>query len=184
VEQHGGARLAVEWEIEARGGTTTVRPVHSGFGSGDEWDGWYDGTRRGWSYFVANLRHYLEVHRGTPRAMVWVRRPQTRSRAQAWERLFGPDGFALASAPAAGEACTLRWNDAMLPARVLAVESPHTFAAVLPGLAQALLFVELESSPGSWHCGVWLSTYGLPEDRVGALQSGLDRLADHALAEA
>lgn len=182
VEEHGGTRLAVEWQIEARGGSTAVRLVHSGFGSGDKWDDWYDGTRRGWSYFVANLKHYLEVHRGTERALVWARRQQQRSREEAWARLFGPGGFDLAAAPAAGEACVLRWSDASLPTRVLAAESPHSFAALLPDLAQALLFVEMESSPGIWHCGVWLSTYGLSGDRVKALQAGLDRLADRVLA--
>jgi uncharacterized protein YndB with AHSA1/START domain len=184
VGGEAGMELAVEWQLEARNGTTSVRLVHSGFGLGEQWDDWYDGTRRGWTYFLANLRHYLEVHRGTPRALVSARRPQSRGKAEAWALLFGPEGLGLPAVPAAGQECALRWDGGTLAARVVAVEAPHIFAAELPELGRALLFVEMEGGPDPWHCGLWLSTYGLPPARVSALRATLDALADRTLGTA
>jgi hypothetical protein len=63
----------------------------------------------------------------------------------------------------------------------VATEAPYTFAAELPELGRALLFVEMEGGPEPWHCGIWLSTYGLPAARVTALQESLARLADRTL---
>ena len=55
------------------------------------------------------------------------------------------------------------------------VKAARAFAGVLPELGHAPLFVEFEGTTGDWKCGVWLSTYGLPEDRVAVLQEGLER---------
>ncbi len=60
----GVAGLAFEWLVEARdGGTCIVRLVNSGFGSGEEWDGQYDGMAEGWLLFLENLRLHLELLR-------------------------------------------------------------------------------------------------------------------------
>jgi hypothetical protein len=123
------------------------------------------------------------VHRGTPRALVSARRAQARSRADTWDSLFGPQGFALASAPVVGDSCQLAWDDGRLEARVVAIEAPHIFAAELPELGRAMLFVEMEAGPEPWHCGLWLSTYGLPPERVSALRGSLERLADRTLVQ-
>jgi hypothetical protein len=114
---------------------------------------------------------------------VSARRPAARSRAEAWASLFGPQGFALASPPAVGESCQLGWDDGRVTARIVAVEAPHTFAAELPELGRAMLFVEMEGGPDPWHCGLWLSTYGLPAERVAALRAALERLADRTLGQ-
>lgn len=55
-----GAALVVDWHIEGQGGTTTLRLVHSGFGPGAEFEREYDGTRRGWTFELQGLKHYLE----------------------------------------------------------------------------------------------------------------------------
>jgi len=183
TELHGDKRLAVDFEIEGRGGTTRVRLVHSGFEAGADWDAWFDGTRRGWSYFLGHLKHYLERHRGTARQMISARRPAPGTRAQTWGALFGASGFDVPGARegrSEGEA-ELRLGRERLPLRILAAEAPFTFAAIVPSLADALLFVELEGEAPEGHCGLWLSTYGLPAERVATLQAALDRMADAAL---
>ena len=62
----GASGLAFEWLVEARdGGTCVVRLVNSGFGSGDDWDGQYDGMSEGWQLFLLNLKLHLEHFRRT-----------------------------------------------------------------------------------------------------------------------
>ncbi len=61
----GEQPLAYEWLVEARnGGTCVVRLVNSGFGSGADWDGQYDGMTQGWQLFMENLRLHLTHFRG------------------------------------------------------------------------------------------------------------------------
>ena len=61
----GAGGLAFEWLVEARdGGTCVVRLVNTGFGSGDDWDGQYDGMSEGWQLFLLNLKLHLEHFRG------------------------------------------------------------------------------------------------------------------------
>ena len=37
-----------------------------------------------------------------------------------------------------------------------------------------ILIIEMEAGGETWHCGVWLSTYGLPEPEVEAVREQLD----------
>jgi uncharacterized protein YndB with AHSA1/START domain len=93
--QEGGAtgapQVAVDYFIEAAGGGHTVlRLVHSGFGTGAEWDDEFEGTRRGWPMFFAGLKHDLERHRGEPcHRLNWCR-PVALPAAGAWDLLTGP----------------------------------------------------------------------------------------------
>ena len=66
VFQSGGERpLAYEWLVEARaGGSCIVRLVNSGFGTGEDWDGDYDGMSEGWNILLPNLRLQLTHFRG------------------------------------------------------------------------------------------------------------------------
>lgn len=55
------ATLATEWLIEARdGGTSAVRMVMSGFGTGDVWDNEIDGMTAGMWQALQGLRSYLQ----------------------------------------------------------------------------------------------------------------------------
>jgi hypothetical protein len=49
-------------------------------------------------------------------------------------------------------------------------------------LDDSLLLVEMEPGRDRLHCGIWLSTYGLPPERVAALQRGLTAMADRCFA--
>jgi hypothetical protein len=79
--------------LEARGGKTVVRLVHSGFGGSAEWDEQIEGLESGWTYFLRQLKHYLERHRGERRDMVWAR-PKTENEGPAiWGKLFSEKGL-------------------------------------------------------------------------------------------
>jgi hypothetical protein len=49
-------------------------------------------------------------------------------------------------------------------------------------LNDAILFIEMEPGGEVEHCGVWLSTYGLPDDRVKAIEASLTSKLDEILA--
>ena len=187
-----GLPVAVDYYIEARGGGTTIlRLVHSGFGADARWDDQYNATEGGWTYFLFNLRHYLARHAGTPRDMVWDRRPPRRSRAEVWRLLLGGGAY-TPGGPAGGVSEGGRFTFALgagAPslsgtAAIVRPSSGH-FAGVVEGLNDAAFFVELEGGPeDGWHCGVWLSTYGLPADQVRQLQSALTARLDELFGAA
>src|SRR5262249_43362101 len=56
-------RLVQDYYLEAAGGKTVLRLVHSGFGSGEAWDVEYDGTRGGWPICFLRMKLGLEQHR-------------------------------------------------------------------------------------------------------------------------
>ena len=66
-------RLAVDYYLETHGGKVRVRLVHSGFDDSESWDGYIDGLDAGWTYFLFNLKHALERHRGVERRQLSAR---------------------------------------------------------------------------------------------------------------
>jgi uncharacterized protein YndB with AHSA1/START domain len=161
-----GAVSRIDFHVEARGGRTVVRLVHSGFGEGAEWDEQFTATQNGWRYFLMNLRHYLERHGGVPRTMVWERRKMSATRARVWEALFK----------------TPLLEGIVNP--MLEETSPERHAwGRLPALNDGLFFVEFECGPtqADWHLGVWISTYGVPATETVALQASLTSALDRRL---
>jgi uncharacterized protein YndB with AHSA1/START domain len=63
-EQPEPCPLLQDYFLEAEGGKTVLRLVHSGFGTSAEWDNEYEGTRGGWPVCFFRLKHGLEHHRG------------------------------------------------------------------------------------------------------------------------
>src|SRR5215208_3254579 len=179
-----GLPMVVDYYLEGRAGATVLRLVHSGFGADSKWDDQYQATEGGWTYFLFNLRHYLTRHPGTPRDMVRDRRQPRRPRAEVWRTLLGAGGAYSPGdgAPSVGERFAFRLGAGEPPlegtAAIVRPSSGH-FAGVVEGLDDALLFVELEGgAEESWHCGLWLSTYGLPPERVRRLQEALTARMD------
>lgn len=82
-------RVAVEYFIETEGGVTTLRLVHSGFGDGAEWDGEYEGAKKGWLVFFLILKHNLEQHPGEAIRQISVSLPVDASPDEQWDRLLG-----------------------------------------------------------------------------------------------
>ena len=172
-------QLIVDIFIETKDGQTVVRLVHSGFAVGDKWDDHYFGVDTGWRMMLRNLKHYVEHHAGTPREMVHARPQLPGPRGGAWKRLFGGAAGLLKdelAGLAPGGSVTLALGpDMEFEGRVEALVDAHGngIAISIPDLNNAFMIIELEPGEADTHCGLWLSTYGLPKDRVAALQTAL-----------
>jgi hypothetical protein len=175
--------LVVDWYLETRGGKTIVRIVNSGFGESSDWDDNYNATDAGWRYFLFNLKQYLERHSGTPRVMVSERRKSPVEREALWTRLVSDVGLALGTEQIpAGTAAAITLDGERLPVVVELANPPGHLWLRFPSLNDALMLVEAEPGRDSFHCGLWLSTYGLPEERVRLLRDGLRAVSDRVFA--
>ena len=167
-------QMAIDWYIEtATGGRCVVRLVHSGFGTGANWDDQYSGNSEGWKYFLFNLRQYLEHHDGEQREALFERRHATVSRSEIWPRLLGDDGLRAThtgtTGVRGGDRLALTTDDGRsIPLLVGRVE-PTILWGTLPSLNEGLFMIELE--PGDdFHYGIYVSLYGVPP-RDGAHRS-------------
>lgn len=162
-------QVIVDFEITGEDGGTTLRLVQSGFSAASEWDEMYDATVDGWTYFFFNLSECVTRHAGKPRGLAWKRAPTELSRDEAWTRLV--DGGLL---PSDADEVTL---DSARGVAVVSSRRGHHLACTIPDLDDSILFVEFEGR----HIGFWLSTYGLENERVTALQAALDARVEDAL---
>ena len=102
-----GKRFAIRWTpppgrppgvlevtIEARGGSTVVRLVNSGFLEGAEWQNEFDGVDSGWQMALGILKHYLENYYGQPRASFLAMRPAVYTNEQLLPLQRSGDGLA------------------------------------------------------------------------------------------
>jgi uncharacterized protein YndB with AHSA1/START domain len=171
----GVVRLAVDYFLEAHEGRVRVRLVHSGFDDSGSWDGYIDGLDAGWTFFLFNLKHALERHRGVERQQLFAR---FRTTAPAGEEhpVFGHKGLRVrppADTLHAGDACRLSLGDREVEATVAVRSAPRTIAFLVPAWNDALLFVEREGLKDTHGLGVWLSLYGVPETTAAPLRKGL-----------
>jgi uncharacterized protein YndB with AHSA1/START domain len=168
-------RLAVDYYVEVHGGRVRVRLVHSGFDDSGAWDDYIDGLDAGWTYFLFNLKHALERHRGVDRRQLSAR---FRTTAAAGEDhpVFGAKGLRVrppVSGLAPGDACRLSLGGVEVDATVAVRRAPRTIAFVVPAWNDALLFVEREGMKETHQLGLWLSLYGVPETTAASLRQGL-----------
>jgi uncharacterized protein YndB with AHSA1/START domain len=170
-------RLAVDYYLEVHGGRVRVRLVHSGFDDSDSWDGYIDGLDAGWTFFLFNLKHALERHRGVARQQLSARF-RTTARAGEDHPVYGAKGLRVQ--PVAGlrpgDACRLSLGGVEVDATVAVRHAARTIAFVVPAWNDALLFVEREGMKEAHHLGVWLSLYGVPETTAAPLRQGLGEL--------
>ena len=187
THREGAVPLAVDFQLEPAGGGTVLRLVHSGFGRGADWDQEYDSISRGWTFELRGLRHYLERHAGQERRVVWVRRRLGRQPLADWERLMGPTGLDVrpaASGLTEGSRYAFRGPDGReLTGEVRVAGVPGVFAGTVAELGDALMRVEIET-PAGGYVWLWISTYGVPEEEVAALQRGFDLVLEELLPEA
>src|SRR5262245_21115033 len=167
-------RLAVDYFVEVQGGRVRVRLVHSGFDD-SSWDDYIDGLDAGWSYFLFNLKHALERHRGVDRSQLSARF-RTMARAGEDHPVFGAKGLRVQPPIGGlqpGDACRLSLGGADVDATVAVRHAPRAIAFVVPAWNDALLFVEREGMKETHQLGVWLSLYGVPEMTAAPLKQGL-----------
>ena len=171
-------RLAVDYYVEVLGGRVRVRLVHSGFDDSGSWDDYIDGLDAGWTYFLFNLKHALERHRGVERRQLSARF-RTTARAGEDHPVFGANGLRLqppVSGLRPGDTCRLSLGSVEVDAAVAARHAPRTIAFVVPAWNDALLFIEREGMKETHQLGIWLSLYGVPETTAAPLRQGLGDL--------
>jgi uncharacterized protein YndB with AHSA1/START domain len=155
--------LAVDYFLSTENGKTRVRLVQSAFGASDGWDDLFEGTQIGWTYFLYNLRVYLERHAGRVRRMISERLPAPAARAVFWRHLLGAAGGLVVGGAAtleAGDRIELRLGDpGTVRAVVEIIVEGHALGLRVAELSDALLFIELEGKADEFHVGYWLSVY-------------------------
>lgn len=171
----GVVRLAVDYYVEAHGNRVRVRLVHSGFDDSGSWDDYIDGLDAGWTFFLFNLKHALERHRGVDRQQLSTRF-RTMARAGEEHPVFGAKGLRVhppVSDLRPGDACRFSLGGLEFDATVAARHASRTMAFVVPAWNDGLLFVEREGMKETHQVGVWLSLYGVPEATAAPLRQGL-----------
>ena len=159
-----GTSLATDFHLEVVGGKTRIRLVQSGFGESEGWDDFFEGTKTGWTYFLYNLRLYLETHQGRTRRLISERIPVKAPRDAAWKHIASAvTGVAPAAVSdlAPGDRVRVAFDGGPAGNGVVELVVPRYGLAVrLPELMDSVLFIELEGgSPDSFHTGWWLSVY-------------------------
>lgn len=157
-----GTALAVDYYLTTENGKTRVRLVQSAFGASEGWDDLFDGLETGWTYFLYNLRIYLERLAGRTRHMISERLEATMPRKAFWKHLLSDAGLVAGGKGSvkAGDAVQLALGDGA-PVRALAeiVVENQGLGLRIPDLGDALLFVELEGKSDKFHVGYWFSVY-------------------------
>jgi uncharacterized protein YndB with AHSA1/START domain len=171
-------RLAVDYYLEAKDGRVRVRLVHSGFDDSNSWDDYIDGLDAGWTFFLFNLKHALERHRGVDRLQLSARF-RTTSAGTEQHPVYGANGLRVeprVDGLRPGDACRLSLGGVVADATVAVRHGARTIAFVVPAWNDGLLFVEREGMKEAHGLGVWLSLYGVPEATAAPLRQGLSDL--------
>jgi len=180
------APLCVDWFLEADGGATRLRLVHSGFGRDASWDQEFDGTNRGWHFELRALKHYLEHQRGKDRRAAWIRRPVSATPEAVWARFARPGALFRRTdleTLAPGDRFRMERADGdLLEGRVLVLRAPHEFGAVLESHGDAMLRFGYEDCMGQPEAHVWLASWELSAQRFAAEEAAWRGLLDQAFA--
>lgn len=167
--------IIVEYILESRGNRTVVRLVHSGIPMTPEWDGFYDGTNRGWAMFFQGLRHYLEKCAGLTRKTIMIMQPVKIGLEEAWNKLTGAEGLA-AKGTLQGLVTGSRYsvttsNGDDLQGEVILNIPPKTITLTIESLDNALLSATFEEMGGATYFYMTLATYGWTPDKNEALRT-------------
>lgn len=170
--RHGPLVMATDYHLQARSGSTVLRVVTSGFGSGADWDAMYGGVSRGWDFELVSLAHYLERHPGRDRRVAWARATVAGPAPDAWDRLVGPGRWLepLTGRLAAGERIAFPTPRGALTGSLRHVDPGWQIVAVVPDLGDALLRLEIESQGGTRAAVAWLSAWEGDATVVGAIE--------------
>ncbi|MHC5005330.1 MAG: SRPBCC family protein [Planctomycetota bacterium] len=170
--------VAVDYHLEGSGGRTVLRLVHSGFASGGAWDAQYDATRRGWSFELRGLRHYLEHHPDARRLVVQANRPlpQPLDFDAAWARIVGEDGLCregdVRGLDEGDRYAIVTADGDRLSGAVHINRPPEDFCATVETMNDALLRLRLDhgcmTAPEP-QVNLMLSTFGLEPGRANEL---------------
>lgn len=167
-----GTPVAIDFTLEPDGAGTVLRLVHSGFGTGEGWDGELDATGRGWRSELEGLRFYLERHAGEDRGVAWARVLVDAPREEQWRRITEggmvlEDGALAAAVDGSRLSATLPGGRA-ITARVIRVEPPKEISLEVEEPFEGLLRVHLDDLPlrGVKDVHVWLTAYGVDAEEL------------------
>jgi len=150
--------LSVDYHLEDRGGQTTLRLVHSGFGRGAAWDEEYDGINTGWAFELRSLRLYLERHPGRDRHAIFLVGPKTGlTGAEVWERVLR-DGFGAPDPKglSEGDRYTFPAGEGQsFSGRVLDCQPPRQLAGTVDELEDGIFRVEVFAARTHLWLGTW-----------------------------
>jgi uncharacterized protein YndB with AHSA1/START domain len=133
--------LVVEVTLESDAGTTRLRLVHSGFGTGGDWDDELDGAANGWQCELRNLRLYVERHFGRDRHLAWANASAPLPAEAVWRELFGAGGLRLTPGNAReGERYALDLGDEHFEGSV-ALAIPNDFVGFADNLHDGMVRV-------------------------------------------
>jgi len=179
-----GQPMVTEYVLESRGNKTVIRLVHSGIPDAPGWEGYYDGTNRGWQLFLLALRHYIEKHAGTPRDNIMIMKPIAGSLESAWRRLIGKEGLGLGESVAGPDSLASANSVQDLPryssvtalgdkleGEVMMAKPPKTLLLNIESLSDALLTITFEEMAGTTYFYLTLATFGLGQESFDALRS-------------
>lgn len=155
------AHVVIDIELEARGNTTRLRLVHSGFGRGDAWDDELDSVSGGWQFELRSLKQYLERHRGRQRHYAWIHGFTSAPIDSVWTALTGVDGFNLRPPSlTAGVPFTIETTAGDKFSGVTELALPRRdFAGTLNGLEDTYVRLSVFKAAGATGITVWLATY-------------------------
>jgi uncharacterized protein YndB with AHSA1/START domain len=157
-----GTAMGCDFFLSTENGKTRVRLVQSAFGASEGWDDLFDGIETGWTYFLQNLRIYLEKLAGRTRRMISERLEASMPRKAFWKHLLsGAAGLVVGGTAAVKVGDTIQVMLDQVPARAVVevVVEGHGLGLRIVDLADALLFIELEGKSDQFHVGYWLSVY-------------------------
>ncbi len=104
-------QVAMDYYVEAKGGTTTLRLVHSGFLESAEWDQEFDGTRKGWPMMFRILRYGVTHFPGVAGQQVWFYAGKEMPIEEAFQALTALLGAATPEYNAPPEEYCAAWNE-------------------------------------------------------------------------
>jgi len=178
--------ITTDYHLTTEGGTTVLRVVSSGFGANADWDALYDAFGGGWEFELHGLRHYLEHHRGSPRSIVLARGRRAIGAEESWRRIVGPRGWLGERglrdlAPGARYAATTLAGQT-IGGHVVLWQPPRQLAATVDQINNAYLRIDSRCIGENGAPWIWLSVYGMPDERVREIEREWQTSLDAALA--
>jgi uncharacterized protein YndB with AHSA1/START domain len=159
--------ISLDWYLESKAGSTTLRLVHSGFGRGGAWDDEYEGVSLGWLLELNGLKHYLEHHRGETRQVAWSRTVVAAPAGALWTRFIGPEGIlrdaSVLRLRAGDSYSTALSTGDRLEGIVIANVEGRGLEVTVQGWNNALYRVWIDRVGAEAAVNSWLSTYGMPD---------------------
>lgn len=162
--------LVLDYYLEAHGGTTVLRLVHSGFASGSSWDEeFFGGVNRGWAFELRALRHYLQFHSGKDREVRWVRVLLDGSYEDAWEAMLNLWTGTDFSRCSEGDPYKLVAADGeVFSGKTVAYHPGRQFGGTVDQMNNGLMRFALDECGNGPEACIWLTTYGVPSAELDA----------------